>query len=480
MKNEKSFPSLRRIPLLLSALFLSSLILLACGGGGGSSSGGSSGSGSDGGNPVDETFEGAVTLEINGGAARTGQRRVNLSVGIADPGAEVVAYLVSASSASPEVSDASADASADASSDVVFDVWRNVDPTADTFVESYLDATLDSSAYGTQTLHLWFKDSSGKLSDRGSDSIVLYSPAGRVRDAGTTACFNATVSIACPADASADFFGQDAQYDGLISTYTTGAGLRAGTVRDNLTGLVWNRSWGSSLDMTFAQLEAICANLDLGGYDDWRLSTAREAQNLVDHGLVSAYPAPFSFPAAAPDIWTRTPLSINANRSWIMGANSSRLSISRTNSNGRVADACVRGVSRLPFDYAFTARGTDTTDSSADDTVVESRTGLIWDRRETTARNWQDALAYCADSTHDGKTDWRLSSMNELLTLVDYDDTADARIDPAFDGAISEGYWSSTTFNSGSPATALFVFFSTGVYEVANKENSLRVRCVTD
>ena len=352
------------------------------------------------------------------------------------------------------------------------------DVTTD-WAESYLDATFDGDSTGDKTLYAWFKDAFDGTSDRTSDSIARYEPAGKARDAGTTACFNATASIACPADASADFFGQDAQYDGLISTYTTGAGLRAGTVRDNLTGLVWNRSWGSSSDMTFAQLEAICANLDLGGYDDWRLSTAREAQNLVNHGLVSAYPAPFFFPDGA-DIWTRTPLSINANRSWIMGANSSRLSISRTNSNGRVADACVRGVSRLPFDYAFTARGTDTTDSSADDTVVESRTGLIWDRRETTARNWQDALAYCADSTHDGKTDWRLSSMNELLTLVDYDDTSGARIDPAFDGAISEGYWSSTTFNSGSPTTALLVFFGTGIYEAANKGNSLRVRCVTD
>ena len=184
---EKSFPSLRRIPLLLSALFLSSFFLLACGGGGGFLVGRklwlpyrTAAI------PSTKPWRRAVSLEINGGAARTGQRRVNLSVGIADPGSEVVAYLVSASASLPDVSDASADAS----SDVVFDVWRNVDPTADTFVESYLDATLDSSADGTQTLHLWFRDSSGKLSDRGSDSIALYSPAGKARDAGQTACFN--------------------------------------------------------------------------------------------------------------------------------------------------------------------------------------------------------------------------------------------------------------------------------------------------
>ena len=102
-----------------------------------------------------------------------------------------------------------------------------------------------------------------------------------------------------------------------------------------------------------------------------------------------------------------------------------------TDAGTPTSNMCVRGVSRLPFDYAFTARGTGTGDTT-DDTVVENRTGLVWDRRETTTRNWQSSLAYCRDSTHDSTTDWRLPSLNELLTLVDYDDTADARIDPAF------------------------------------------------
>ena len=395
-------------------------------------------------------------------------------MGIADPGAEVVAYLVSASSSAPDVSDASADAS----SDVVFDVWRNVDPTADTFVESYLDATLDSSADGTQTLHLWFRDSSGKLSDRGSDSIVLYSSAGRVRDTGQTACFSATGTLDPRPAAGNAFFGQDAQYDGLLSTYTAGAGLRAGTVRDNVTGLVWRRVLDSAADgaRTFAQLTALCDALDLGGYDDWRVPTARETVNLLGYGLSRILPDLFVGDSLI--FWTRTPLATNpSNQTWVLQETFSLVYSNLNEAGTNTTNMCLRGVSRLPFDYEFTARGTGTADTT-DDTVVESRTGLVWDRRGTpTKRNWQNALAHCADSTHDGRTDWRLPSLNELLTLIDYDATTGARIDPAFDDVSADNHWTSTTrFNR-----AVLVYgidFSFGDYSERQKSRDHSVRCV--
>ena len=99
---EKSFPSFRRIPLLLSALFLSSFFLLACGGGGGSSSGGSSGSGSggDGDAPSDTARPSSPTILIDGGAARTGSSRVNLSLSASDD-VGVTHYFVSENGALP-------------------------------------------------------------------------------------------------------------------------------------------------------------------------------------------------------------------------------------------------------------------------------------------------------------------------------------------------------------------------------------------
>ena len=358
------------------------------------------------------------------------------------------------------------------------------DPTAD-YAESYLDVAFD----GDKTFYAWFRNAAGGVSDRTADSIARYQPAGRARDAGMTACYDVNNPIVCPAEGNA-FFGQDAQYVGLLSTYTTGAGLRDGTVRDNLTGLVWRRVLDSATrgSRTFGQLTEICANLDLGGYGDWRVPTAREAENLLAHGFSSILPAPFAGAGAigegAEGIWTRTPFVGGPNRTYVMERFRSSLSQDEGISNPAdvtsdvdTSNICVRGVSRFPFDYDFTVqdKGTDLT---SDDTVVESRTGLVWDRRETTTRNWQSALAYCEGLNYDGKTDWRLPSLNELLTLADYDDTADAKIDPAFAWAVAGFYWTSTTVDGTGARFALGVDFSLSLYDQIRKDGSIYVRCL--
>ncbi len=53
-----------------------------------------------------------------------------------------------------------------------------------------------------------------------------------------------------------------------------------GTATDTRTGLLWAR--GSSGPMTWAAALAHCEALDLAGYDDWRLPTARELASLID------------------------------------------------------------------------------------------------------------------------------------------------------------------------------------------------------
>ena len=72
--------------------------------------------------------------------------------------------------------------------------------------------------------------------------------------------------------------------------------------------------------------------------------------------------------------------------------------------------------------------------------------------------------------------DWRLPTLQELLTLVNYD-----KYNPACDleDTLANYYWSSTTHANNS-SYAWYVYFSLGSTSHSYKSGSLYVRCVRD
>jgi hypothetical protein len=96
------------------------------------------------------------------------------------------------------------------------------------------------------------------------------------------------------------------------------------------------------------------------------------------------------------------------------------------------------------------------------DTTRDARTGLVW-TRETLAggrRKWADAKTAAADCRIGGFTDWRLPTIQELLSIVDY-----RRSEPAIDTAFqceSTWYWSSTPSASSPSDFAWLVNFNGG------------------
>ncbi|MFN2148387.1 MAG: DUF1566 domain-containing protein [Anaerolineales bacterium] len=55
-----------------------------------------------------------------------------------------------------------------------------------------------------------------------------------------------------------------------------------GTIRDHATGLTWEQV-DSGLALSWEAALAYCENLDLAGYDDWRLPDIKELQSIVDY-----------------------------------------------------------------------------------------------------------------------------------------------------------------------------------------------------
>jgi len=84
---------------------------------------------------------------------------------------------------------------------------------------------------------------------------------------------------------------------------------------------------------------------------------------------------------------------------------------------------------------------------------------------------WEDAKAYAA-SLGDG---WRLPTVKELLSLVDYETHNPAC--SVFPDCPSKGFWSSSVY-SGDTTTAWSVYFGNGYTDHSDVRFTCRVRCV--
>jgi hypothetical protein len=113
-----------------------------------------------------------------------------------------------------------------------------------------------------------------------------------------------------------------------------------------------------------------------------------------------------------------------------------------------------------------------------DDLVLDSLTGLLWQREiPAGVYSWKEAKDYCDALELEGYCDWRLPSRIELSSIVDY-----ARALPAIDlttfpGTPMEYFWSSSIY-AGNTASAYSVNFTKGFTDRVAVTTLSHVRCV--
>jgi hypothetical protein len=113
------------------------------------------------------------------------------------------------------------------------------------------------------------------------------------------------------------------------------------------------------------------------------------------------------------------------------------------------------------------------------DTVQDRSTGLVWSRENLAGgtMNWKAAKDACAKLTLGGHSDWRLPTVRELLTLVDYE-----RHNPSIDTEAfrceSNYYWTSTPAAFSPGDYAWVVGFDDGYALWGNQDFDYFVRAV--
>ena len=106
--------------------------------------------------------------------------------------------------------------------------------------------------------------------------------------------------------------------------------------------------------------------------------------------------------------------------------------------------------------------------------IRDTKTGLEWQAEPLPPSPWQDQMDAAARLDLGGHTDWRLPTVEELHTLIDY-----SRCDPAseFPGTQPCYFWSSSS-RAASASNAWFVSFYSGYVNNVDKTIYSYARCV--
>ncbi|MRX64526.1 DUF1566 domain-containing protein [Maribacter sp. RZ05] len=277
-----------------------------------------------------------------------------------------------------------------------------------------------------------------------------------------------------------DYYGQDAQYTGRQSSFQDNGD---GTVTDLNTGLVWQQTPDYSRYNYYDAFDYV-DQLEVGGYDDWRLPTIKELYSLLySNGELDAtstsnsqpylYDEYFDFEydsgaSYAGQYWSSTKYVKGGlqtdNIEGAFGFNfadghikSYETGLYFDGTSGVFDPGCfVRAVRGEEGVY-----GVNDFIDNGDGTVTDNATGLMWQQVDDgNTYDWANALAYAKNSELAGYTDWRLPNTKELQSIVDYEKTTIPAIDETYFTCTDSDSWFWTSTTQGDfKYTACYIAF---------------------
>lgn len=127
--------------------------------------------------------------------------------------------------------------------------------------------------------------------------------------------------------------------------------------------------------------------------------------------------------------------------------------------------------------------------NGSDGTVTDTVTNLTWKRcseglsgpscetGKALTYTWPDALRFAAASTFAGKKDWRVPTIQELDTIIEYHCTMPAINAAVFPATPTSNFWSVSPF-AGYPDGSWNINFNDGSHETCNRNWNLYLRLI--
>jgi len=245
----------------------------------------------------------------------------------------------------------------------------------------------------------------------------------------------------------------------------------ADSVRELTKGVSWQDDAAIS-ERSYTQDEAAlyCYDLELNGFDDWRLPTLEESFELIDYGKANPALSNSFTNNATGYFWTQTPCPVCNEKAFaIAEANGVFYSQEQTN---EFHVRCVRG-------YEIPKNNFVRDDSL--EVVIDKNKNLMWQDGNVEAMEtkvtFSDALDYCANLVFAGYDDWRIPNVIELRLTFDFSGEGnDGLLNVNFQQRLINS-WSSTT-DAQDVTDAWSIEYYLGVSLPTGKEKFLQKRCV--
>ncbi|KAF2956245.1 DUF1566 domain-containing protein [Marinitoga sp. 38H-ov] len=281
-----------------------------------------------------------------------------------------------------------------------------------------------------------------------------------------------------------ELYGQDGDYQkGKKFSFIDNGD---GTITDLNTGLIWQKT-PPSTGITWEEAYEYCENLELGGYDDWRLPTVKELFSIWngEEGwpyIDTKYFDLVNVEELSKDeqYWSSTKyvgVTVEGKDNAAFGVNFATGHIKAypagsdenkppINDFKNIENSNVQRPPKSPLlKYVRAVRGNIYGENkfvdNGDGTIIDENTGLMWSKIDFGPMDWKEALKFSEESTYAGYDDWRLPNVKELLSIVDYSRSPTAIDENNIGPAISSIFSSTQIINEAGETDYPYYWTST-------------------